>query len=97
MKLERIEVANNGFVLETLYGDTYIAKTLLEAAEIAGEPVRAPARTEYTEGFTVGDLIAVKERMREGKKIDAIKILRNCFTPRLGLREAKDIVEVFCG
>jgi ribosomal protein L7/L12 len=41
-------------------------------------------------------LSAARACFRDGKKIEAIKILRDCFTPRLGLREAKELIEVLC-
>lgn len=96
MRLEKINVAMNGFVLEDEYGNTHIAKTLLEAAQIAGESVPPTASSIYAPGFDSNDLNNVKHYMREGKKIEAIKLLRDMFTTRLGLREAKDIVEILC-
>lgn len=96
MKLENIKAANNGFILEDVYGTLYIAKTLLEAAQIAGEAVPDAGSCVYTNGFDSNDLNNVKNHAREGQKINAIKLLRDCFTPRLGLREAKDIVETLC-
>ena len=96
MRLEKINVAMNGFVLEDDYGNMHIAKTLLEAAQIAGESVPPTTSSAYAPGFDSNDLNNVKHYMREGKKIEAIKLLRDIFTTRLGLREAKDIVEILC-
>lgn len=96
MHLERIRIAQNGFVLEDIYGNMHIAKTLLEAAQIAGESVPPTTSSIYAPGFDSNDLNNVKHYMREGKKIEAIKLLRDIFTTRLGLREAKDIVEILC-
>ena len=97
MHLGNIKAANNGFILEDVYGHLYVAKTLLEAAQIAGESVPPTTSSVYAPGFDSNDLNNVKHYMREGKKIEAIKLLRDMFTTRLGLREAKDIVEVLCG
>ena len=97
MKLDNIRVAQNGFVLEDSYGNVHIAKTLLEAAQVAGETVPSDGITGYDVGRDAGDLIKAKERALEGYKIDAIKHLRNTFTPRLGLREAKELLEILCG
>ena len=97
MKLENIKAAQNGFVLKDACGNLYIAKTLLEAAQIAGEIVPDGSSCRYNKGFDSNDLNNVKHYVREGRKIEAIKLLRDCFTPRLGLREAKDLVEQLCG
>lgn len=97
MRLEKINVAMNGFVLEDDYGNLHIAKTLLEAAQIAGEAVQPTTHSVYAPGFDSNDLNKVTHYMREGKRIDAIKLLRDMFTARLGLREAKDIAEILCG
>lgn len=96
MHLGNIKAANNGFILEDVYGHLYVAKTLLEAAQIAGESVPPTTSSAYAPGFDSNDLNNVKHYMREGKKIEAIKLLRDIFTTRLGLREAKDIVEILC-
>ena len=97
MRLEKITVAQNGFVVEDTYGNLHIAKTLLEAAGIVGEAVPNPGTTQFSVGFDSNDLNNAKHAFREGRKIDAIKILRDAFTPRLGLREAKDLIETLCG
>ena len=98
MKLDSIRIAQNGFVLEDSYGALHIAKTLTEAAAIVGEAAAEVTKyTNYTAGFTQSDLNDVKLHFREGRKIEAIKLLRDCFAPRLGLREAKELVENLCG
>ena len=97
MNLEKITVANNGFVMETANGDMYIAKTLLEAAQIVGEDVPSTSYTGYASGYSANHIYTVSRYFREGKKIEAIKLLRDCFTPRLGLREAKELVENMFG
>lgn len=96
MRLENIKVAQNGFVIEDVYGHLHIAKTLLEAARLTGEVVPDSGRTEYDTNRCAADLDNVKCLVQEGRKIDAIKLLRDCFTPRLALREAKDLVENLC-
>lgn len=96
MKLERIQVANNGFVLESTYGDTHIAKTLIEAAQIVGEITPATTTVVYAAGMGANQLSQVKDLAQQGYKIDAIKLLRDCFNSKLGLREAKDLVERLC-
>lgn len=96
MRLDNIKVAQNGFVLEDTYGNLHVAKTLLELAQIAGESVSSPNSTVYAVGFDSNDLSNVKHYAREGRKIDAIKLLRDCFVPRLSLREAKELIENLC-
>lgn len=96
MRLDNIEVATNGFILEEYNGNRYIARTLTEAATIAGEGVPVYTHTGYSAGFDAHSLMAVKSAARAGQKISAIKLLRDCFTPRLGLKEAKELVEILC-
>jgi ribosomal protein L7/L12 len=99
MHIEKIHVAQNGFVLEDSFGRMHIAPTLHDAADVAGEFPRPSVNTfvQYVPGFGANDLKSVNRYFRAGRKIDAIKLLRDCFTPRLGLREAKNLVEQLCG
>lgn len=98
MKLESIRVAQNGFVLEDGYGNLHVAKTLLELAQIAGEAAGPNSGfTNYTPGYGLNDLTQVRSLALDNQKINAIKILRDTFTPRLGLKEAKELMEVLCG
>ena len=98
MRLETIRAAKNGFILEDEYGNLHVAKTLVEAAELAGELDNSVRRlTVYTPGYNDENLRQVREAFRAGDKIRAIKQLRDCFTPTLGLREAKEMVEQLCG
>lgn len=97
MRLEKITVAQNGFIMEDVHGNLHIAKTLNEAAQIAGEEVLIKRVTTYAPGSGYTDLIRVKQEAMAGRKFDAIKLLRDTFTPRLSLREAKDMVERLCG
>jgi ribosomal protein L7/L12 len=96
MRIEYIKVAQNGFVLEDSCGYIHVARTLLEIAEIAGEVVPQSGSTVYDANYSALHLADVRTAALQGRKIDAIKILRNCFVPRLGLREAKDLVEQLC-
>lgn len=96
MRLENIKVAQNGFVIEDVYGNLHIAHTLLDAARIAGESVPNSGQTAYESSKGFQDLNEVRKLFHDGRKIDSIKLLRDCFTPRLGLREAKDLVEQLC-
>jgi hypothetical protein len=95
MRYESIRAAGNGYILSDNLGNEMVAKTLVEAAQIAGEQVNSTSATLYTERYSLGDLHLVRDFMRDGRKVEAIKHLRYCFSPRLGLREAKDIVECF--
>ena len=92
-----IRSVNNGFILE-VKGVEYIAKSLMEAAQIAGEYIPQPAQyTRYCANKSKYDLSQVVMSANKGHKIDAIKMLRDCFEPRLGLLEAKEIVEELIG
>lgn len=97
MKLEQLDVAQNGFVAHDSNGNMYVAKSITELAGIVGEGVTIHSGTGYAAGFGSNDLGNVKYHFRAGRKIEAIKLIRDCFTPRLGLREAKDLVEQLCG
>lgn len=98
MKLQRIQIANNGFIIEDAYGEAYIAKNLIEAAQIVGEiiPSTSTSTAVYASCMGANQLTEVKSLAQQGYKIDAIKKMRDCFTPKLGLREAKDLVERLC-
>lgn len=96
MRLEKITVAQNGFIVEDCYGHLHIAKTLLEAAHIVGETIPNPLSTTYDVGMSLENLQRVRAEVLSGNKINAIKELRNCFVPRIGLREAKDMVDNLC-
>jgi hypothetical protein len=96
--------ANNGWVANSHWdGPSYVATSLHELATLVEGPApvkpqeSATVYSSYAEGFTVQDLYHIKTLAQAGRKIDAIKHLRNCFTARLNLREAKELVEVFCG
>ena len=96
MKVTNITIAQNGFVLETNHNTVYIAKTLLEAAQISGEAVPLGNTVVYAPGYGATNLQDARRFALAGQKIEAIKTLRDTFTQRLGLREAKDIIEVLC-
>lgn len=88
-----IRVVNNGFVLE-MRGGEYVAKTLLEAAIVAGEHIPASGYSTYSR---TGSKEALRKALNdtEYSKIHAIREIRDMFEPRLGLREAKDLVDLF--
>lgn len=94
MRLENIRVAQNGFVLEDACGNLHVARTLTEAAQIAGEFPPNPSAGGYAPGSNADNLREARREAQAGKKINAIKIIRDCFVPRLGLKEAKEIVEI---
>lgn len=96
--------ANNGWIATSRRdGPSYIATSLHELATLVEGP--APVKPQesvtvyspYNDGFNANDLCMVKTLAQEGAKIAAIKHLRNCFTARLNLKEAKELVEVLCG
>lgn len=85
----------NGYIIN-LYGEEHIAASLLDAAEIVGEYVPSDKNTTYAAGMDSRNLAAVREEAIRGNKINAIRLLRNCFTPTLGLRESKELIEQLC-
>jgi hypothetical protein len=96
--------ANNGWVANSRWdGPSYIATSLHELATLVEGPApvkpqeSATVYSSYAEGFGISDLILVKSLAQQGRKIDAIKHLRNCFTARMNLKEAKELMEVLCG
>jgi ribosomal protein L7/L12 len=101
MKLDEIRVASNGYVLMDRQGDYHIASTLGEAAKIVGETYLQSYSEDlgvvYAKGHGRDSLVQASIAMKAGRKIDAIKILRTCFTTRLGLLETKELLEVLCG
>ncbi len=94
--MSEIRSVSNGYIVN-YNGNEYIASTLAQAAAIIGEPFPAPefSSTIYEEGCSAVILRNVRSFVRQGERINAIKELRNCFTPRLGLREAKEILDTF--
>lgn len=96
----KIEQAQNGFVVTTDGGDLFIYRTLQEMADAIEGRAYAPAPvstpTVYAPGKNAQDLYTVRRLAKEGRKIDAIKELRNVFEPRLGLKEAKELIEDLC-
>lgn len=98
--------AANGWIANSRwYGPSYIATSLHELATLVEGPAPTPAKPQesetayssYNEGFNAIDLYKVKSLAQSGRKIDAIKHLRKCFTAQLNLKEAKELVEVLCG
>lgn len=96
MYVTTIEVAANGFVLRYNDGSIRIANSLMDAAKEAGESVPESGSTNYAPGFSADTLNRVRYLFKDNQKINAIKLLRDAFAPRLGLREAKDLVEQLC-
>jgi ribosomal protein L7/L12 len=91
-----LKQAINGFIYTNDHGDVYIYSTLTElAAAVEG---RSPGNyTAYAPGKSIVNLREVRGLALNREKISAIKELRNTFTPTLGLKEAKEVVEVLCG
>lgn len=87
-----IRQVNNGYIVE-YNGNTFIAKSLLEAASLAGEDV--PTKTVYHSTCSAETLKDAKERFYHGDRIGAVKTVRNAFNPPLGLREAVNIVDTW--
>lgn len=94
--MSEIRSVSNGYIVN-YNGEEYIASTLAQAAVIIGEYFPTPeiSSTVYAEGQSAMILRNVRSFARQGEKINAIKELRNCFTPRLGLCEAKEMVDTF--
>lgn len=94
MKLEQVQ---NGFLVTKANGDLFVYKTLREAVDdIEGRdfvPVNMVNGTRYALGCNVENLIACRRAALAGRKIEAIKELRSCFVPKLGLKEAKELIE----
>ena len=96
----KITQAENGFVVTKENGDLFVYKTLREAADdlegrvaISRREAATIANAVYAPGYYVRNLEIVRRAAMEGRKIDAIKELRSCFVPKLGLKEAKEIIE----
>ena len=104
-KAATITRAENGWVANSQWdGPSYVATSLHELATLVEGPApvvkpqeSATVYSSYNEGFNANDLYTVKSLAQAGRKIDAIKHLRNCFTARLNLKEAKELVEVLGG
>jgi len=98
MKLSNIRMVSNGFILTDDFDSEHISKTLVEAAQLAGEflPPEGASRVVYHPYRRADNLATVRELAREGRKSEAIKELCDCFSPRLGLKEAKDLIEQLC-
>ena len=90
-----IRSARNGYILTDWNGDEHIALTLVEAARIVGEVLPDNTTVKYASGENRLALDTARVSVMAGQKIEAIKYLRNAFTPRLGLLEAKDLLEAF--
>ena len=91
-----IRTANNGYVISDTWGNEYIATTLVEAARAVGEIVPDNTSVKYALGKGVSNLTRIRDLWRDGQKISAIKELRECFDPRPGLLESKQLLEELC-
>jgi hypothetical protein len=90
---------DNGYIVMENGKPIRVAKSLSEAAEHYGAPRPATIFDKYVNyGSDVNgafELSGIRDHAKNGQKIDAIKRLRNLFGNHvLGLREAKDIVEI---
>jgi len=102
MRLEKITVAQNGFIIMDIYGHFHIAKTLLEAAQIVGETIPNPIAAHYDLNKNATTLELVREEFKRGNKINAIKELKaindtqaetiNALTARIVALESKGTV-----
>lgn len=94
-----IITAENGFMVESNYGGVRrVFPSFYAAAEYYREPIPAPAAqdapTYYTSGHNKDTIREVISLYRSGEKINAIKLMRDIYGTRLGLREAKELVEL---
>lgn len=92
--LVNIRVAQNGYVLEDSQGTVWVARTLVEAAQINGEMPQNPSMVTYTNGKGAHTLENIRALAHDGQRIEAIKELRDLFSARMGLREAKELIEI---
>jgi ribosomal protein L7/L12 len=88
----KIEQVDNGFIIRQR-GQTTVCQSLSAACLLVGEQPPYLTYTTYADKAQRLDYARVREMLRERHKIDAIKHVRDVFHPRLGLREAKDLVE----
>ena len=95
----KITVATNGYLVEDNFGRLFIACTLQEAGRLIGEAFEYSPRdyTVYNQDSNANSLVEVHRLAETGERIRAIKTLRNCYSPKLGLREAMDIVDTMSG
>ena len=91
---------DNGFMVSHGFGNRVVFTSFTAAAEHFGEPPRPSLgshHTTYQPDTGAYTLREARLHYRDGRKIQAIKLLRNAFTPRLGLREAIELLESLCG
>ena len=50
----------------------------------------------YANGKGAGDLMVIRSMMKGGQKIHAIKHMRGLFNRTMGLKEAKELLEILC-
>jgi ribosomal protein L7/L12 len=93
----KIRQVSNGYIVTDSSGNEQVALTLIDAARLIGETIPAPGATTYAPGYGSYNIESVNTHAQRGETIAAIRELRDCFAPRLGLREAKDIVDCLRG
>ena len=90
----KIKQAENGFAQTTDDGRVFVYKTLTElAAAIEGPSTLNYNGTVYSPGHDLHSLREFHRLMEQNRKIDAIKLVRDIYTPRMGLKEAKELAE----
>jgi len=97
----KITEAKNGFILE-IAGETYILQSLSDLLSINFDSYMAhecgtTAKSVYGKHYNVTSLLEVRSLAFSGNKIAAIRLLRDVYTFRLGLKEAKELVELIVG
>lgn len=97
----KIESVENGYIAtsnNTFDGPhKYVSTSLTELAKIIEPNIfpKDPDTNIYAPGYTKNDLIKARQQAQLGNKITAIKLLREVYVNRLGLQEAKDLVEMW--
>jgi len=90
MKMNAIKFAELiGYIVRVCNGNVLDRYNIQEISNYIDEGVETQARPD---GMLAADIIEMFRYMKEGKKIEAIKILRN--STNLGLKEAKAAIEI---
>ena len=97
----KITKAKNGLILE-IAGETYVLRSLSDLLSINFDSYMAhecgtTAKSVYGEHRNANSLLEVRGLVVSGNKMDAIRLLRDVYTVRLGLKEAKELVELIGG
>lgn len=98
MKIKQI---NNGFVYTNDWEEKYAFKTLtdlavhVEGPAYAAEPSPSLSRSmTYAPFKGILNLRDIRQLALDGKKIEAIKEMRSLLNHAIGLKEAKEMIEV---